>query len=136
MNWFIDPIKTHYVDFDGRAMRKPFWLFTLISIVISSILDMVDGSTAPSILSGVFSLAILLPSLAIGGRRLHDTGRSGWWQLLWFVPIVGWIILIVWLATDSTADTKYGPNPKGVTPEPVQTPASVTEVTPTTPAAN
>ncbi len=116
MNWFIDPIKNHYVDFEGRVTRKPFWLFVLITAVISAILDIVDGSSKPSILSSIFSLATLLPSLAITSRRLHDTSRSGWWQLLWFVPVIGWIVLIVFLAQDSTIDNKYGPNPKGVTP--------------------
>jgi uncharacterized membrane protein YhaH (DUF805 family) len=55
---------------------------------------------------------MLLPSLAVGARRLHDTGRSGWWQLLWIVIIVGWIFLIVWWCADSHGDNKYGPSPK------------------------
>ncbi len=112
MHWFIDPIRDHYVDFEGRVARQTFWYFTLIAWVISLILSNISDA-----LGGIFSLAILLPSLGIGARRLHDTNRSGWWQLLWLIPVVGWIIIIVFLATDSyPADNAYGPNPKASVP--------------------
>jgi uncharacterized membrane protein YhaH (DUF805 family) len=114
MNWFIDPIKNHYVDFEGRVARKPFWLFILIYIVISSILSTIGKAYSAEVLSWVFDLALLLPSLAITTRRLHDTSRSGWWQLLWVIPVIGWIVLIVFLAQDSTpADNAYGATVKG-----------------------
>ena len=65
------------------------------------------------ILSTVAGLALFLPGLAVGIRRLHDTDRSGWWILIGLIPIIGWILLIVWYCTDSKPDNQYGPNPKG-----------------------
>ncbi|HSF34700.1 MAG TPA: DUF805 domain-containing protein [Nocardioides sp.] len=61
---------------------------------------------------GPHALALFLPSLAVGVRRLHDTDRSGWWILIGLIPIIGWILLIVWFCTDSKPDNQYGPNPK------------------------
>jgi len=101
MDYFLDPIKNHYMDFEGKAKRKPFWMFTLISFIISIILNGIGVATGLTILGTIYGLAVLLPSLAIGARRLHDTSRSGWWQLLWLLPIIGWIILIVFWAQDS-----------------------------------
>lgn len=84
-----------YVDFNGRAGRPEFWWFALFTFLVSLVLSMFSD-----LLSGVFSLAVLLPSLAVGARRLHDTNRTGWWQLLWLVPLVGWIVLIIFLAQE------------------------------------
>ncbi|MNZ89121.1 Inner membrane protein YhaI [compost metagenome] len=73
-------------------------------------MDYIIGAT---ILAGLYSLAILLPSLALVVRRLHDTGRSGWWVLIGFIPLIGFIVLLVFMCTDSDPDTnQYGPNPK------------------------
>lgn len=116
MHWFIDPIKNHYADFEGRLTRKPFWMFVLISWIISFGISMIEGIMGLgdlAVLSILYSLILLIPNIAITTRRLHDTGRSGWWQLLWFIPIIGWIVLIVFLAQDTTpADNQYGANPK------------------------
>ena len=84
---------TKYADFNGRAARPEFWWFVLAQFVVGLILNMVLP-----ILGGLFSLAMLLPSLAAGARRLHDMGKSGWWQLLGFIPIIGWLVLIYWAA--------------------------------------
>ena len=84
---------TKYVDFNGRAARPEFWWFVAAQFVVGLILNMVLP-----VLGGLFSLAVLLPSLAAGARRLHDIGRSGWWQLLGFIPIIGWLVLIYWAA--------------------------------------
>ena len=123
MHWFIDPLKHHYADFDGRLTRQPFWMFVLISTIISTAISIVEGSMGfgdIGVLSALYSLILLIPSIAITTRRLHDTGRSGWWQLLWLIPIVGWIVLVVFLATDTTpADNQYGANPKAVATAPV-----------------
>lgn len=109
-----------YVDFTGRARRSELWwfvLFTFLANLVASILDRMlgtdfDGSTN-GLIGTLVSLAVLLPSLAVGARRLHDTGRSGWWQLLVLIPIVGWIILIVWFAMDGERGAnEYGPDPK------------------------
>ena len=95
-----------YADFNGRAGRSEYWWFVLFIILVSLAISMVSRP-----LSGLFSLATLLPSLAAAARRLHDTGRSGWWQLIGLIPIIGTIVLIVFLAqegktgSDADADT-------------------------------
>jgi uncharacterized membrane protein YhaH (DUF805 family) len=96
---FQDSIKicfTKYVDFTGRASRPEYWWFFLFCFIASCILSVFSQA-----LSTVFSLATLLPSLAVGARRLHETNRSGWWQLLWIVPVVGWIVVIIFLAQEA-----------------------------------
>ena len=114
MNWYIGCWKK-YVEFSGRARRREFWIFCLFNIlagILISVLDVVLGTGA--MLNGAYSLAAFLPSLAVSIRRLHDTDRSGWWYLLAFLPIVGWIVLLVFDCLDSTpGDNRFGPNPKG-----------------------
>ncbi len=95
---FQESIKTcfnKYADFNGRATRSEFWWFVLFLVLVSLGLSVISA-----ILSALFSLAILLPSITVSTRRLHDTGRSGWWQLIGFVPIIGWIVLIVFMAQE------------------------------------
>jgi uncharacterized membrane protein YhaH (DUF805 family) len=89
-----------YADFSGRAKRPEFWWFVLFTFLASMILGVVS-----SMLAGMFSLAVLIPSLAVGARRLHDIGRSGWWQLIWLVPVIGWIIMIYWFVQESNPTT-------------------------------
>jgi uncharacterized membrane protein YhaH (DUF805 family) len=103
-----------YAIFTGRARRTEYWMFLLVSFGISIILEIIDAAAHTTLLGILYSLAILIPSVAVGVRRLHDTGRSGWWLLLALIPIVGTIIVIVWYATDSQpGENAYGPNPKG-----------------------
>jgi uncharacterized membrane protein YhaH (DUF805 family) len=105
MHWFLDPITKHYADFEGRVGRQEYWMFVLISVLIQIALDIVHLD----MISMLVSLGLLLPSLGLAARRLHDIGKSGWWQLLVFIPIIGWIILIVWLATKTDAvANQYG----------------------------
>lgn len=116
MGWYLEVLKK-YTVFDGRAHRTEFWMFTLVNIIVSVVLSIVDavigtGGDYGGLLSGVYGLAVLIPSLAVGARRLHDTGRSGWWQLIALIPIVGGIILIVWFATKGKEGAnEHGPNP-------------------------
>ena len=109
IDWFVKWIK-QYVTFDGRARRKEFWFFMLVCIglgIVTQIVDSIIG-TAP-LLNGLLNLALFLPSLAVGARRLHDVGRSGWWQLIALTGI-GLILLIVWWATDTKQEqNEYGP---------------------------
>jgi len=122
MNWYLEVLKK-YAVFSGRARRKEYWYFVLFNIIISivlTIIDVVVGSMSPEagigLISGIYSLAVLLPSLAVAVRRLHDTSRSGWWLLLLLIPLIGAIVIIVFLATDSKPEeNQYGPNPKSVT---------------------
>jgi uncharacterized membrane protein YhaH (DUF805 family) len=88
-----------------------FVLFSFIVSIVLAILENIAGM--PSVLSGLYSLAVLLPSLAVGFRRLHDTGRSAWWLLIGLIPLIGAIILLVFACQDSQEnDNQYGPNPK------------------------
>lgn len=96
-----------YADFNGRAKRPEYWWFALFCFVVTLMLDV-----ASSGLSIVFSLGTLLPSLAVGTRRLHDTSKSGWFQLLWLIPVLGWIPLIYFLAQEGEAQAnQYGESP-------------------------
>ena len=114
MNWYIVCWKK-YVEFSGRARRREFWLFFLFNIlagIVAGVLDLVLGTGR--MLNSAYSLAVFLPGIAVSIRRLHDTDRSGWWYLLVFLPIIGWIVLFVFDCLDSTpGDNRFGPNPKG-----------------------
>ncbi|GJF31227.1 membrane protein [Kitasatospora sp. NE20-6] len=112
MDWYLAVLK-NYAGFSGRARRKEFWMFTLISFVISALLTGIGTALDTNLLSGIYSLAILIPSLAVLVRRLHDTGRSGWWVLIALIPIIGAITLIVFAATEGDqAPNAHGVNPK------------------------
>ena len=107
-----------YAVFEGRAKRTEFWLFILIHVIISIILGVLDtvilGTTLGEIqiLPTLYGLAVLVPSLAVGCRRLHDSGKSGWLQLIYLIPLIGWIIMIVLFVLPSGDDNKYGPRPE------------------------
>ena len=112
-----------YAQFSGRSQRSEFWFFMLFLVIILIVLTFVDkmvfggadGEPGMPILTLVACLALLVPSISVAVRRLHDTERSGWWYFIQLVPIVGPIMLIVFCAQDSKAGANaYGPNPKGV----------------------
>jgi uncharacterized membrane protein YhaH (DUF805 family) len=114
MSWYIAVLKK-YAVFSGRARRKEYWMFFLFNIIFSAVLSIIDVAIGIYVLSSIYSLAVLVPSLAVSVRRLHDTNRTGWWILIGLIPFVGTIILIVFLATDSQpGENQYGPNPKAV----------------------
>ena len=120
-----------YFDFRGRSRRRDFWLFMLFYFAVSALIATVFGTpysarmgfafTYQTITSGtgqlvlnLFGLVSFIPSLALNVRRLHDIDRSGWWLLLWIVPLVGWIVLLVFLCLDGTyGRNRYGYDPKG-----------------------
>ncbi|MCL1632583.1 DUF805 domain-containing protein [Sporolactobacillus sp. CPB3-1] len=117
MNWYIDVIK-NYAVFSGRATRMEYWMFTLFNVIFSVAAMLIDHF----ILNGLrltdtlYTLAVLVPGLAVGARRLHDIGRTGWWQLIAFIPLLGAIVLLIFFCTDSQDKTnKYGPDPKELT---------------------
>jgi uncharacterized membrane protein YhaH (DUF805 family) len=122
MHWYTDVIRK-YAVFNGRAARPEFWWFVLINVIIAAVINVVvsaiGGRNSGQVVSDLYSLAVFLPSLGVGIRRLHDTNRSGWWYLLVFIPIIGWIVLIVFLAMASDpGSNRYGPNPQHPEPEP------------------
>jgi uncharacterized membrane protein YhaH (DUF805 family) len=122
MNYFIDGLK-HYAYFDGRATRKQFWLYYLwliIFAIATSVFDVLLGTDDligdSGLISGIFLLATLLPTLGLKIRRLHDTGRSGYWILLNILFVIGSVILLIMLCKRSDpGPNKYGP-PAGYTP--------------------
>ncbi len=121
MNWYLEVLKK-YAVFSGRARRKEYWYFFLFSLIISIVLAVVDGVTGSfsaeagvGLLGGIYALAVLIPGLAVSVRRLHDTGRSGWWLLIALIPVIGAIVLLVFMVLEGKLDTnQYGSNPKGV----------------------
>ena len=128
MNHFINVLKK-YATFSGRATRSEYWYFVLIYSITYTILmgidlaigtfsqELMDKGTFLGFLSTAYSLVLFLPSLAVTVRRLHDINKSGWWILLIFVPIIGFILLVVYLCTNSKEDNKYGINPKNLANE-------------------
>ena len=123
MNWYLKVLR-QYVDFSGRARRKEFWMFNLFSmifIIVAMVLDRVLGTTfnlyGQSLGYGwfylIYCLAVFIPGLAVAVRRLHDIGKSGWNYFIGLIPLVGAIILLVWLCKDSqVGENKWGVNPK------------------------
>lgn len=103
-----------YVDFSGRAARSEFWWWILAyigGVVVATVFDVAAFRHSDALFSGIFALAVFLPTLAVTARRLHDTGRSGWWQLLWLIPILGQLVVLYWLTNPSEGPNRFGPDP-------------------------
>ena len=116
MNYYLSVLKK-YAVFSGRARRAEYWYFVLFNMIIGIVLGIIDGAIGSGgILGGIYPLAVLIPSIAVSVRRLHDTNHSGWWLLINLLPLIGTIILVVFLVRDSQpGKNQYGPNPKGMT---------------------
>jgi uncharacterized membrane protein YhaH (DUF805 family) len=123
MEIFLNVLKTKYAEFNGRARRYEYWMFVLFNIIItvSGYAIMGIGLATESsivvvlgyIILLILSLGLLIPSLAVAVRRLHDTNKSGWFLLIGLIPFIGFIILLVFLATEGThGPNQYGPDPK------------------------
>ena len=109
MEHFFDAFRK-YADFSGRTTLREYWMFMLFYTVVYLVLMIVDGAVGRLFFTAIFSVISLVPSISITTRRLHDTGRSGWWQLIAIVlPLLGLIILIVLVSLRSDADNIYGP---------------------------
>ncbi|NGP89396.1 DUF805 domain-containing protein [Fodinibius halophilus] len=125
MEWYLK-VLNQYADFEGRARRKEYWMFALINmgitfgiLILSGLLALITSEPTafivPAILLTLYSLAIVIPGLAVTIRRLHDTNRSGWWMFINFVPLVGPIALFIFLVEEShPGKNQYGANPKGI----------------------
>lgn len=104
----------NYCNFEGRSSRSEFWWFYLFTLLVGWGISLVFmfSDTLEIIMNGVATLALLLPNLGLSVRRLHDTNHSGWWMFLWFVPVIGWIVLLIWFIQDSEHHpNQYGPEP-------------------------
>lgn len=114
VQWYLKVLK-NYVGFRGRARRKEYWMFFLIHVIVFCVLAFLGEVVSKTFLSiaGMYVIAMTLPMLAVRARRLHDTGKTGWLQLLSFIPIIGRIVLLIFFCQNSQEDdNKYGPNPK------------------------
>lgn len=113
MNWYLTCLRKYFV-FSGRARRKEYWFFALFNFIFAFAAGTIDLIlNTVGFFSGIYYLAIFIPSLAVTIRRLHDTSRSGWWLLIVFIPIIGAITLFIFMLLDSKPETnKYGANPK------------------------
>ena len=117
---FMDAVKSvfgNYAAFSGRARRSEYWYFVLFNFLVSFALGFIGGllgDNVSTVLSSIWSLGVLIPSLAVAWRRLHDIGKSGAYFLLILIPLVGAILLIVWFCQPGQpGDNQYGPDPKG-----------------------
>jgi uncharacterized membrane protein YhaH (DUF805 family) len=120
MEWYSAVLKK-YADFNGRARRKEYWMFTLINIIIILVLEILGFAMMKNTLGmiifgvlGIYCLATILPSLAVAIRRLHDTGKSGWMILLGLIPFVSLVLLYFMVIDSQPGANEYGPNPKGL----------------------
>ncbi len=121
----VEAVKTvlsQYATFSGRAARPEYWWWVLAIFLLSIVIQAIDGAVVAPLLgfprfgvnagqplSAVVSLAILVPSIAVGVRRLHDSGRSGWWLLIGLIPVVGWLVLLYWLVQPTeNGHNRYG----------------------------
>ncbi|EAN1627467.1 DUF805 domain-containing protein [Salmonella enterica] len=116
MNWYLHVLK-NYATFSGRARRKEYWMFVLVNIIIASVLGIIQALTGiqdTPVLTLFYSLAVLIPSISVLVRRLHDTGRSGYFAFLLLIPFVGGIVILVFMCQKGTdGDNKFGCDPLG-----------------------
>ncbi len=126
MNWYLEVIKNNYANFSGRARRKEYWMFIVVNIIILAVLygimfSSIDSYTgemsgtgfAALIIIGIYSLATIIPNIAVTVRRFHDQDRSGWMVLLSFIPFVGGLILFIFMCLDGTrGENRFGLDPK------------------------
>jgi uncharacterized membrane protein YhaH (DUF805 family) len=123
MNWFMTALKS-YAVFSGRSRRSEYWYFALFYLILYAVCAIADGisgsfdrASGIGIFTAILTLALLVPSLSVSVRRLHDTGRSGWWLLIGLIPVIGLIILLVCFTRDGEAGAnRFGANPKAPTP--------------------
>ena len=116
LTWFLICVRHKYADFNGRARRKELWMYFLVYIILMVLLSCIEAllGIAP-LLSGILGLALFLPSFAVGVRRLHDVGKSGWWLFVSLIPIIGIIYILYLMIKDGQPEAnQWGANPKTV----------------------
>lgn len=117
MDWYLKVLR-NYIGFKGRARRKEFWMFTLVNFILICVLGLVDKmlgwerAGGEGILTTLYGLLVFLPGWAVLFRRLHDTDRSAWWLLLLLIPVLGWIIIVIFNCQRGTeGENRFGPDP-------------------------
>ncbi len=140
MNYYIQAFKK-FSDFSGRARRKEYWSFFLVNVLVTIVIILIDlalgtysiGEERLGLLGTIYSIILIVPSIAITVRRLHDTSRSGWWILIALIPVLGALVLLYFTLLDSTpGSNEYGPNPKEIGSN---TPTVESEPTPDIPSS-
>jgi uncharacterized membrane protein YhaH (DUF805 family) len=102
----------HYAKFDGRASRPAFWWWVLFVLLVSVGANIIDLAIGAPVFNAIVGLGLLLPNLSVAIRRLHDTDRTGWWVLIWLIPLIGWIVLLVfYLQQGDAGENRFGPPP-------------------------
>jgi uncharacterized membrane protein YhaH (DUF805 family) len=103
---------SNYVNFSGRACRSEYWYWILFIVIADIVAVIIDQALGMQLVTGLFGLVTIIPNIAIAIRRLHDLDRTGWWILLGFIPLVGWIILLIWYVSKGTdGPNRFGPDP-------------------------
>lgn len=123
MSWYLKVLK-NYAVFRGRARRKEYWMFILVNVIVSVVLIFLDGAlgtidpeSGVGLFNSLYTLGVLVPTLAVTARRLHDTNRSGWWQLISLVPLIGFFVLLFFTVLDGDQGTnRFGEDPKAGEP--------------------
>ncbi len=114
MKWYIAALKK-YAIFNGRSRRTEYWMFILFNLLIAITIAMLETATGVVGLSLIYGLAMLIPGFSVTIRRLHDTDRSGWWLLISLVPLIGWIIFLIFMVLEGKPErNRFGPDPKRV----------------------
>lgn len=113
MDWYLTVLKK-YAVFSGRARRKEYWMFVLFNLIVAVVLGFVDNILGTvGVIGGLYSLAVLIPGIAVSVRRLHDINRSGWWLLIALIPFIGVIVLLVFMVMDGKNEgNNFGSDPK------------------------
>jgi len=112
MEWFLKVVRNHYFDFNGRARRKEYWMFVLVNVILAVVVGIVAGMIKQPWISSLLGLALLLPGLGVGARRLHDIGKSGWFMLIALIPVVGLYLIYLLAQEGERGSNAYGPDPK------------------------
>ena len=111
MKWYLKVVRDNYANFNGRASRQEYWMFFLFNIIFAFVAGFVDAFLGLGFLYLLYVLAVFIPGLAVGVRRLHDVNKSGWWFLISLIPIIGVIWVIILFCTDSKqGENNYGPS--------------------------
>jgi uncharacterized membrane protein YhaH (DUF805 family) len=106
---------SNYVNFRDRASRSEYWFWILFIVLADIVTSLIDATLDIHFVTGVFGLVTIVPNISVAVRRLHDLDRTGWWLLIGFIPLVGWIILLIWYCTRGTAGpNRFGPDPLGL----------------------
>ncbi|MGL5698126.1 MAG: DUF805 domain-containing protein [Kluyvera sp.] len=118
MDWYLSVLR-NYIGFGGRARRKEYWMFVLVNVILTLVLGVVDKilgwqrAGGEGVLTTLYGILVFLPGLAVQFRRLHDTNRSAWWLLLLIIPLVGWLVILIFNCQAGTpGDNRFGADPK------------------------